>query len=104
MLPSQISFWGNYYDGDCVTAKEAFAKACNNPEILISGAEVIAWATSHGVLQGASLTQVLDFMQTDGFGEDSVVYDDGPYSSVDWTASVPSRLSPVRSGGVARST
>jgi hypothetical protein len=41
VTPKQISFWGNYSDGDCVTAEEAFAKACNNPEIFISEDEVI---------------------------------------------------------------
>jgi hypothetical protein len=49
VIPQKISFWGNFYDGDCVTAEEAFAKACNNPEIFISDSEVIAWATRHGV-------------------------------------------------------
>ena len=43
--PAKISMWGNDVHGDCVTAEEAFAKACNNPEIFISDAEVIAWAT-----------------------------------------------------------
>ena len=55
VIPKQISFWGNYNDGDCVTAEEAFAKACNNPEKFISDTEVIAWATAHGVLNGAYL-------------------------------------------------
>ena len=41
--PQDISMWGNDVHGDCVTAEEAFAKACNNPEIFISDAEVIAW-------------------------------------------------------------
>ena len=103
--PQQISFWGNYYDGDCVTAEEAFAKACNNPEIFITEAEVITWATNHGVLQGAYLTQVMNFMQNDGFGENGVVYDDGPYFSVDWTnaATLQSAISqgPVKIGVAA---
>ena len=43
--PQQISMWGNSAHGDCVTAEEAFAKACNSPEIFISDAEVITWAT-----------------------------------------------------------
>jgi len=76
---------GDDVHGDCVTAEEAFAKACNNPEIFISDAEVIAWATKHGVLEGASLTQVMTWMQSDGFVDGSVVYDDGPYFSVGWT-------------------
>ena len=85
MKPQRISMWGNDVHGDCVTAEEAFAKACNNPEIFISDAEVIAWATSHGVLEGAYLTQVMNFMRNDGFAEGSFIYDDGPYLSVNWT-------------------
>jgi hypothetical protein len=85
VIPKQISFWGNYNDGDCVTAEEAFAKACNNPEIFISEAEVIAWATKYGVLNGAYLTQVMTLMQNDGFPDGLLTYDDGPYYSVDWT-------------------
>ena len=70
--PQQISMWGNDVHGDCVTAEEAFAKACNNPEIFISDDEVIAWATKHGVLEGAYLTQVMTWMQNDGFADGSV--------------------------------
>jgi hypothetical protein len=77
--------WGNDVHGDCVTAEEAFAKACNNPEIFIPDADVIAWATQHGVLEGAQLTQVLQFMQNDGFHRTGEVDDDGPYFSVNWT-------------------
>jgi hypothetical protein len=85
VIPTQISFWGNYYDGDCVTAEEAFAKACNNPEIFIAEQAVIAWATAHGVLNGSGLTPVMTWMQTGGFNSGAVTYDDGNYSSVDWT-------------------
>ena len=87
VMPPQLSFWGNDVHGDCVTAEEAFAKACNSPEIFITYNDVITWATDHGVLEGAYLTQVLNFMQTDGFSENGSVYDDGPYFSVDWTNS-----------------
>jgi hypothetical protein len=86
-MPKQTSFWGNYEHGDCVTAEEAFAKACNNPEILISDSEVITWATDHGVLEGAYLNQVLQWMQNDGFLQIGRLYDDGPYLSVNWTDS-----------------
>ena len=85
--PQQISFWGNYSNGDCVTAEEAFAKACNNPEIFIPEQDVISWASAHGVLNGAYLPQVLQFMQNDGFKEGTLTYDDGPYFTVDWTNS-----------------
>ena len=83
--PNQISFWGNYDHGDCVTAEEAFAKACNNPEIFISDTEVMAWATSHGVLEGANLLTVLQWMQNAGFVQSGEMYDDGSHVTVDWT-------------------
>jgi hypothetical protein len=85
VIPKQISFWGNYDHGDCVTAEEAFTKACNNPEIFISEDEVITWATKHGVLEGANLPPVMTWMQNDGFPDGPLTYDDGPYYSVDWT-------------------
>src|SRR3954463_1790041 len=84
-LPPTISWWGNDVHGDCVTAEEAFAKACNGPEIFIPDNEVIDWATRHSVLEGANLVQVMTWMQNDGFTDGSYVYDDGPYYSVDWT-------------------
>lgn len=82
--PNQISMWGNDVHGDCVTAEEAFAKACNQPEIFITDDEVIGWATDHGVLDGAYLTDVLGWMQNDGFQRGYTRYNDGPYSTVDW--------------------
>jgi hypothetical protein len=94
--------WGNDVHGDCVTAEEAFAKACNNPEIFISDNEVITWASWHGVLEGAYLTQVMQWMQNGGFHQDTNVYDDGSYFSVDWTnpATLQSAISrgPVKIG------
>ena len=84
--PSQMSMWLNNQDGDCVTAEEAFAKACHTPEIFIPDQVVGGWAAAHGVLNGAELTQVLDFMQSDGFVlPNGARYNDGPYTSVDWT-------------------
>jgi hypothetical protein len=84
-IPKKISMWGNYYDGDCVTAEEAFAKACNSPEIFVPDATVIAWATRHDVLNGANLHQVMVWMQTGGFEQAGHTYDDGSILSVDWT-------------------
>jgi len=84
-IPPQLSMWGNDVHGDCVTAEEAFAKACNHPEVFIAEADVIAWAQAHGVLEGAYLTNVMQMMQSDGFTEPGYDYDDGPYSAVDWT-------------------
>ncbi len=77
--------WLNDVDGDCVTAEEAAAKACNDPEIFITDATVLAWATAGGFLNGANLTDVLDKMQANGFQQDGVTYDDGPFKSVNWT-------------------
>ncbi|MBB5330869.1 hypothetical protein [Tunturiibacter gelidoferens] len=85
IIPSKLSMWGNAVDGDCVTAEEAFAKACHSPEIFITEAVAIAWANSHGVLNGAVISQVLQWMQTDGFRESGHAYNDGPHFSVDWT-------------------
>jgi hypothetical protein len=97
--------WGNDVHGDCVTAEEAFAKACNSPEIFIPDSDVISWATKHGVLEGAVIVQVVQWMQNDGFQEGSLTYDDGPYFSVDWTnsATLQSAISqgPVKIGVAA---
>ena len=46
LWPVQMSDWGNYVYGDCVTAEEAFAKATAAPQIFIPDATVIAWATA----------------------------------------------------------
>lgn len=53
-MPNKISIWGNDQHGDCVTAEEAFAKACNNPENFICDNEVIWWATQNNVLDGST--------------------------------------------------
>src|ERR1700750_2643384 len=57
-LPHRISSWGNFDHGDCVTAEEAFAKACHHPEIFITDQIAMNWAQRHGVLEGANLHQV----------------------------------------------
>jgi hypothetical protein len=104
-VPAHISMWGNDVHGDCVTAEEAFAKACNTPEIFIPDSDVISWATRHGVLEGANIVQVLQWMQNDGFQQGSLSYDDGPYFSVNWTnsATLQSAIScgPVKIGVAA---
>ena len=111
MCRRRLSPWGNVTypghqgHGDCVTAEEAFAKACNNPEIFIPENDVISWASSHGVLEGAIIVQVLQWMQNDGFKQGSITYDDGPYFSVNWTnsATLQSAISngPVKIGVAA---
>lgn len=84
-LPKLLSMWGNDVNGDCVTAEEAFKDACNNPEIFVPDAVVIAWATANDVLNGAELTQVMDLMQSAGFVLNGKMYNDGPPNSIDWT-------------------
>jgi hypothetical protein len=86
-IPATLSMWGNDQYGDCVTAEEAFAKACNNPEIFIPENTVIAWATQHNVLNGATLSGVLQVMQTDGFPQNGSIYDDGGFARVMYTNS-----------------
>lgn len=101
-IPPQLSFWGNDAHGDCVTAEEAFAKACHSPEIFIPDSEVIAWATRHGVLEGAVIADVPKWMQNDGFQVGNAQYNDGPYSYVDYksAANLHSAISlgPVKIG------
>ena len=89
-VPTQLSYWLNDQYGDCVTAEEAFAKACWSvqlglPELLIPDATVKAWAKANGYLNGADLTSVMDSMASSGFTVNGVNYTDGPYKSVDFT-------------------
>ncbi len=84
-VPQRISMWGNDVHGDCVTAEEAFAKACHSPEIFVSDATVIGWASAHGVLEGAYLTEVMRWMQQYGFVDGTRMSTDGGYLSVNWT-------------------
>jgi hypothetical protein len=103
--PSKLSVWHNDKHGDCVTAEEAFAKACHSPEIFISDNEVASWAKSHDVYEGANLVEVLKFMQKGGFSQDGKTYDDGPYRSVNWmdeaTLKSAIYLGPVKIGVAA---
>ena len=94
VMPSQflwpyvgLSMWGNDVNGDCVTAEEAAAKSCKTPGggVLITEQEAIAWATAHGVLNGAELQQVMQMMLKDGFQQGGSIYDDGNANSLDWT-------------------
>ncbi len=98
-IPSRLSMWMNGPDpgspipngtGDCVSAEEAFKCACasvmaGQPEIFITDQTLYAWASKHGVLNGAVIKDVLDWMTQQGFSQDGVLYGDGPATSVDWT-------------------
>ncbi len=85
IVPKQLSMWGNDQYRDCVSAEEAYAKACNVPEIMIDDAIVIAWARKHGYLNGADLGEVMDSMLTDGFVVGQQRYNDGGKRLVDYT-------------------
>lgn len=88
-VPPKLDMWGNDVDGDCVTAEEAFTKACaiagQTSGTFIDSATVVAWATKHGYLNGAYLTDVMDSMKSDGFVVGTQRYNDGGYSSVDYS-------------------
>ena len=103
VVPATLSMWLNDKDGDCVTAEEAFAKACTG--ILISDATVLDWATKNNVLNGADLDQVLTLMLSAGFDQDGDTLNDGSATSVDWTtpATLQSAISqgPVKIGVAA---
>jgi hypothetical protein len=91
VLPTQLSMWGNDQYGNCVSASEAARKAaysvfCGLPETFIPAANVISWASDHGYLNGANLTDVMQTMTTEGMtAADGKVYLDGPYSAVDYS-------------------
>ena len=84
-VPQKISSWGNFKNNDCVTAEEAFAKACHHPEIFITDDGAIGWAAEHGFLDGANIAEVLVRMQSDGFIQDPFIFNDGPFFFVNWT-------------------
>jgi hypothetical protein len=83
-LPKELSFWGNDIFGCCVTAEEAFAKACHSPEVYIGYHKAVKWARRNWALNGAGLWEIMTLMQTDGFYDGAFQYNDGPFKSVDW--------------------
>ncbi len=85
LVPDQLDMWGNDSYGDCVSAEEAFGKACYQPEIFIPGSNVIEWADAHGFLNGADLPEVMDAMRGDGMKVGGQRYDDGGYAGVDYS-------------------
>lgn len=111
--PQRISAWGNVDYGfggnaypNCVTAEEAFAKACDNPEIFISDDYVIAWAKAHNTHIGAQPLGVMRLMRSDGFLQVENRYDDGVALWVDYKDSAALRSAifegPVKLGVDAR--
>lgn len=85
-VPSRLDVWGNDTYGDCVTAEEAFARACYTPEIFIDAQTVVGWARRYGFLNGAGLTDVMDVARKHGFVVGAQTYDCGPYMGVDYAS------------------
>lgn len=91
VIPKQLNMWGNSTYGDCVSAEEAFAKACYSTmagvsEVFIPRNNVVAWARQNGFLNGANLTNVMDTMAQSGMPDASgKVYTDGPYEAVNYS-------------------
>jgi hypothetical protein len=93
-VPPTLSMWGNSTYGDCVSAEEAFAKAAysvmmlgNTGELFVPESTLISWASSHGYLNGANLTDVMATMASVGLIVSGTNYCDGGYSAIDWTDS-----------------
>jgi len=89
-VPPKLSVWGNDRYGDCVSAEEAAAKAMysvqtGHAETFIPDDVLIRWASVHGFLNGAVITDVMDVMLTEGITSAGTTHKDGPYKSVDWT-------------------
>lgn len=106
-IPKTRREWANDRFGVCVTSEEAFSKEayaamCGLPEPDITDEEVIRWARSHGVLHGAMLTDVMEWMKKTGLRAESVELYDGPYKRVDVADSAMLRLAlcegPVKLG------
>lgn len=92
-VPKKLDYWGNNQYGDCVTAEEAFAKACygldgqgggKDNEIFIETSVVVDWCRHNGYLNGADLGSVLQSMAKNGFQVGSQLYNDGPFHTVDY--------------------
>jgi hypothetical protein len=84
IFPKKMSYWLNDQYGDCVTAQQAFARACSG--IWITNDTVMSWATKNGTLNGADLPPVASLMAKSGFSQDSNIYGCGPQDlAVDYT-------------------
>lgn len=90
VVPKKLSMWGNSQFGDCVTAESCFAIAdyssfIGMDEIFVTEATCIAWARTHGWLNGADLLSVIQDMEADGIkDEKGILRKAGKPSSVDY--------------------
>lgn len=90
VVPPKLDYWDNDVDGVCVSSEEAFAKAwwstyCGLPETFATAGEVRSFAAAHGWLNGATLTEVMDVMISEGMSIGGKRYMDGKYFSVDYS-------------------
>lgn len=96
VVPKRLSYWGNNQFGDCVTAESVFAmqdystylfpNGADSAAIFVTDAATIAWARSHGWLNGAGLLEVIHDMQRDGIkDEKGILRKAGMPSSVDFS-------------------
>jgi PKD repeat protein len=90
-VPKRLSYWGNNQYGDCVTAESVFSMAAYSTyiglpkQIFITDSATIAWARSHGWLEGAFLLDVIQDMQKDGIkDEDGILRKAGTPSAVNY--------------------
>jgi len=90
-VPKRLSVWGNNQYGDCVTAESVFAIAdystfIGMEEIFVTDTATIAWARSHGYLNGAMLLDVMLDMARDGIkDEKGTLRKAGKASTVDFS-------------------
>lgn len=90
-LATELSYWLNDQEGNCVSAEEAEAKGawsagyCNLPDLFIPDSVLNAWVNKYGFANGAMLTDVMDVMQRDGFTVNGTNYKDGPPKGVDYS-------------------
>jgi hypothetical protein len=91
VVPPTLSMLGNDRYGDCVSAGaafkiEAYSVQAGLSELVVSDQTVVSWASAHGVLNGADLLSVFQWIQKDGMkAGDGKVYTCGVPAAVDWT-------------------
>jgi hypothetical protein len=89
-VPPRISYWGNNQFGVCVSSESAFSMASYSvyvgaEEVFIKEADLIAWARQRNYLNGATLLEVINDMQSDGIkDEKGILRKAGQPSSVDY--------------------
>lgn len=91
-VPKRMSYLGNNQYGCCVTSESCFSMEAYSvyvglpKQIFITDAAAIAWARSHGWLNGAFLLDVIQDMQKDGIkDEDGILRKAGTPSAVNYS-------------------